>query len=127
MRHQRNRPDGRGWQGDAARRSFAKTRRAPAIFALTTWLSIPWAPLSTAYAEDDTAKPADAEAKVAQPANLYLARPGMSPEQLLDFIDRMKSKPKSLRSRPGFSLAILDAADRILASDADASLKTAGL
>jgi thiol-disulfide isomerase/thioredoxin len=39
----------------------------------------------------------------------------------------MKAKPKSLRSRPGFSLAILDAADRILASEADAALKGAAL
>ena len=39
----------------------------------------------------------------------------------------MKSKPKSIRSRPGFSLAILDAADRILASDTDSALKSAAL
>ncbi|MES1213356.1 MAG: hypothetical protein ABUL64_02110, partial [Singulisphaera sp.] len=69
---------------------------------------------------EDAAGPA-----AAKTVNLYVARPGLSPEQLLDFIDRMKSKPKSLRSRPGFSLAILDAADRILAADAESALKTA--
>jgi len=59
--------------------------------------------------------------------NLYLARDGLSPEQLLDFIDRMKAKPKSIRARPGFAEAIYDAADRILDSAADAPLKTAAV
>ncbi len=55
-------------------------------------------------------------------------RAGLSPEQLLDFVDRMKSKPKSLRTRPGFSLAILDAVDRILAAGSAApQLKTVAL
>ncbi len=67
---------------------------------------------------------ADDKAAKEETPNIYLAREGLSPEQLLDFIDRMKSKPKSIRSRPGFALAIMDAADRILASDADAATKS---
>jgi len=59
--------------------------------------------------------------------NPYMAREGMSPEKLLDFVDRMKSKPKSVRHRPGFSLAVVDATERILGSDADPALKTAAL
>jgi hypothetical protein len=60
-------------------------------------------------------------------ANLYLARDGLSPESLLEFIERMKAKPKTIRVRPGFSLAILDAADRVLASNADPAMKTGAL
>ena len=71
---------------------------------------------------------ADEQAGNAKAAvNLYLAREGLSPESLLDFIERMKAKPKTIRVRPGFSLAILDAADRVLASDADAGMKSAAL
>ncbi len=71
-----------------------------------------------------------AEEKAAEKAtepNIYLAREGISPDKLLDFIDRMKSKPKTIRTRPGFSLAVLDATDRILASNADQTLKTVAL
>ncbi|HVU85816.1 MAG TPA: TlpA disulfide reductase family protein [Pirellulales bacterium] len=109
-----------------ARPNRLKTSGASAAFLLAMCVTVAGLLFAPGYADDDAGKPADTQDK-AQPANLYLARPGLSPEQLLDFIDRMKSKPKSLRSRPGFSLAILDAADRILASDADASLKTVAL
>jgi thiol-disulfide isomerase/thioredoxin len=87
----------------------------PAL-ALAAWWSIAW----SSRAEDAAASKDDS-------ARLYLAREGLSPDGLLDFIDRMKNKPKSIRSRPGFSLAILDAADRILATDADPALKSAAL
>ncbi len=70
---------------------------------------------------------ADDEPARLDEANPYLAREGLSPEKLMDFIDRMKSKPKSIRRRPGFSLAVLDAADRIMSSDADATTKTVAL
>jgi thiol-disulfide isomerase/thioredoxin len=86
------------------------------MLALAGWWSIVW----TSRADDTPAARDDS-------ARLYLARDGLSPEGLLDFIDRMKNKPKSIRSRPGFSLAILDAADRILANDADPALKSAAL
>ncbi|HEY4310636.1 MAG TPA: hypothetical protein VGN12_14395 [Pirellulales bacterium] len=73
-------------------------------------------------ADESTPAPAASET-----VNLYLAKQGLSPEQLLEFIDRMKAKPVSLRNRPGFSLAILDAADRILAADATPALKTSAI
>lgn len=79
------------------------------------------------YAAAQVEEATPAEKSKGDGKNLYLARQGLSPEALLDFIDRMKSKPQSLRSRPGFSLAILDAADRILATDAEAPLKSAAL
>ena len=88
---------------------------APVVALVLVW-STTW----IGHADENPPRQADAR-------DLYLARAGLSPEQLLDFIDRMRSKPKSLRGRPGFSLAILDAADRILASDAEASLKTAAV
>jgi thiol-disulfide isomerase/thioredoxin len=105
---------------------YALRRRLAIALSTLAVAVLFWQALSPGYAQD-TAKPANAEAKAPQPESLYLARPGLSPDQLLDFIDRMKSKPKSLRSRPGFSLAILDAADRILASSAEPPLKTVAL
>ncbi|MEX2121404.1 MAG: TlpA disulfide reductase family protein [Pirellulales bacterium] len=59
--------------------------------------------------------------------NLYLARPGLAPQELLDFIERMESKPKSIRSRPGFSEALIDAANRILAAETDQETEAAAL
>jgi thiol-disulfide isomerase/thioredoxin len=100
-----------------AHRSYShKYLRLVPIMTLAVVASWPW----IGRGDETPAAPADK-------ADLYLAREGLSPERLLDFIDRMKAKPKSLRARPGFSLAILDAADRIVASEADAALKEAAL
>jgi peroxiredoxin len=51
------------------------------------------------------------------PANPYLAEAGLSNEQLSAFIERMLEKPKSLRQRDGFALAVVDAADRLMAAN----------
>ena len=59
--------------------------------------------------------------------NPYLAREGLSPQELLDFVERMKSKPKSIRSRPGFAEAVKDAVQRILASDATGGVQTGAI
>ncbi len=56
--------------------------------------------------------------------NPYLAREGLSPDELLAFIERMKSKPKSIRGRPGFADAVKDAVDRILKSDAKGAVRS---
>jgi thiol-disulfide isomerase/thioredoxin len=50
--------------------------------------------------------------------NPYLARPGLSPAKLVYFLFDMQEKPKSIQRRPGFAAAVVDAADRILQSDA---------
>jgi hypothetical protein len=71
---------------------------------------------STAQAEE----PATAD-------NPYLARPKLSRTELAEFIKRMQAKPVSLRSRPGFNEAILDAADRILTGDEHDELATDAL
>jgi hypothetical protein len=54
-----------------------------------------------------------------QPAatdNPYLAAPRLSRTELAEFVRKMQIKPASVRKRPGFQEAIIDAADRILSS-----------
>jgi len=50
-------------------------------------------------------------------ANPYSPRSGLSPIELVDFIFDMQEKPKSIRARPGFTEAIVEAADRILSTE----------
>lgn len=54
--------------------------------------------------------------------NPYLARKGMSPVQLVEYILKMEDKPTGLRKRPGFKEAIVDAAERVVQSDAPENL-----
>ena len=49
--------------------------------------------------------------------NPYKAKPGLTTAQLIDYIERMFDKPKSIRIREGFTEAIVDACDRILSAD----------
>jgi len=72
----------------------------------------------TIAAEDDT-PPVD--------SNPYAAREGLSPDELLAFVEKMESKPKSIRQRPGFMAAIVDAADRIVAAGAAEPTQVAAL
>ena len=48
-------------------------------------------------------------------ANPYQAPADLSLAELCDFLERMLRKPETIRNRPGFSEAVLDAADRVLA------------
>jgi len=59
--------------------------------------------------------------------NVYRAREGLEPAALVAYLAKMEEKPVSIRARPGFSAAMIEAADRVLGSDADASLRTAAL
>ncbi|HEV3002911.1 MAG TPA: TlpA disulfide reductase family protein [Pirellulales bacterium] len=59
--------------------------------------------------------------------NPYAARADLSPDDLLAFIEKMELKPKSIRRRPGFMAAIIDAADRIVAAGADEPAQVAAL
>jgi len=113
----------------------------------TTWIAVLSvlsvatlsAGLVTAFAEKpadseapkDIEKSKDAASEDAKPAestvNPYLAREGLTPQELLDFVERMKSKPKSIRSRPGFADAVKDAVQRILASDASGPVRTGAI
>lgn len=49
--------------------------------------------------------------------NPYSPRSGLSPTDLVDFLFDMQDKPKSIRARPGFTAAIVEAADRILSAE----------
>jgi thiol-disulfide isomerase/thioredoxin len=49
--------------------------------------------------------------------NPYLAEPGLSAAELADFLARMQRKPETIRARPGFNEALLDAANRLLAAE----------
>ena len=53
--------------------------------------------------------------------NPYLAKPDLSAEQLLKYVEKMRDKPKSIQGRPGFAAAMVDACDRILAFQPPAS------
>ena len=55
--------------------------------------------------------------------NLYLAPKGLSPDELIEFIFKMQDKPLSIQKRDGFSAAIIDAADRVMASDAKGPIR----
>jgi len=63
----------------------------------------------------------DAAAEVKDPAaeppapNVYLAKPGLSSSQLTDWVLKMLDKPKTIQAREGFSAAIVEACDRVLA------------
>lgn len=60
------------------------------------------------------ALPADPNA-AAPEDNPYKADAGLSVAELVDFLFDMHDKPNSIRTRPGFTEAICDAADRVLA------------
>jgi len=46
--------------------------------------------------------------------NPYAAKPGLSSEKLVAYIEKMLDKPKSIQSRPGFAEAVVEACDRVL-------------
>ncbi|HEV3025675.1 MAG TPA: TlpA disulfide reductase family protein [Pirellulales bacterium] len=71
------------------------------------------------FAGDEPSPPAE--------PNPYAARADLSPDDLLAFIEKMELKPKSIRRRPGFMAAIIDAADRIVAAGADEPAQAAAL
>lgn len=66
---------------------------------------------------------ADEQAAAAVPAaedlaiNPYKAKPGLTTAQLVAYIERALDRPKSIQSRPGFTEAVAEACDRVLAAD----------
>ncbi len=58
--------------------------------------------------------PAPVPAQQATPRNPYLAPPGLNNDQLIAYLERMQRKPKTIRSRPGFVAAVIDACTRVL-------------
>ena len=68
-------------------------------------------------ADENEEKQTDETPAVEETAsNPYLAAPGLSAFDLVDYILDMQEKPKSIRRRPGFSDAVSEAADRVLAA-----------
>ena len=50
--------------------------------------------------------------------NPYLASPGLSTLELIDYLLDMQEKPRSIRHRKGFAEAVSEAAERVLAAEA---------
>lgn len=68
-----------------------------------------------------------AESSPDTPANPYVAPKRYTAEELAAYLEKAMAKPRRVQERPGFLEAVLDAADRILASDAPEESKLAAL
>ena len=65
-------------------------------------------------------KPADDEQPLKlDDINPYQASPGLTSAELVEFIFNMQEKPKSIQNRAGFGDAIVEAAERVLAAQAE--------
>ncbi len=71
---------------------------AQAIFAADPPAGAPAAPLAS---EDPAINP-------------YKAKPNLTSSQLIDYVERMLDKPKSIQTRAGFGEAIVEACERVL-------------
>jgi thiol-disulfide isomerase/thioredoxin len=73
--------------------------------------------------EPAAAAPADAPpAPADDPAiNPYAAKPGLTTEQLTNFILKMLDKPKTIQGRPGFCDAVCEACERVMKADPPAT------
>ncbi|MCU0876908.1 MAG: TlpA family protein disulfide reductase [Pirellulaceae bacterium] len=49
--------------------------------------------------------------------NPYTARPGLSSEELVNFVLKMLDKPQTIQGRPGFAEAVCEACNRIMTAD----------
>ena len=67
------------------------------------------------------------QAPAEETTNPYLAPSNLSPEELVEYIERLKRKPETIRNRPGFSEALLNAAERVLAARPEEKLATTAL
>ncbi len=59
----------------------------------------------------------------AEDGNVYLPPAGLSTADVADWIATAEAKPESIRNRPGFSEALIEAAERILAEEAPEELR----
>lgn len=78
-------------------------------------------------AEEDSVPAAAEVSAVAADDNPYLAGEDLSPEQLARYLEKMMLKPESIRLRPGFSEAMLEAADRLLEGTDDGQFESQAL
>jgi thiol-disulfide isomerase/thioredoxin len=63
----------------------------------------------------EAAKPVDTADDTS--INPYTAKPGLSTEELVNFVLKMLDKPQTIQGRPGFAEAVCEACDRILSAD----------
>jgi thiol-disulfide isomerase/thioredoxin len=63
----------------------------------------------------EAAKPVDAADDTS--INPYSAKPGLSTEELANFVLKMLDKPQTIQGRPGFAEAVCEACDRIMTAD----------
>lgn len=78
-------------------------------------------PTSTASAVEAPVGNDNASADGNAPAaddNPYLAPAGMSTAELTVYIEKLRRRPETIRNRPGFGAALVDAAERVLADSA---------
>ena len=78
-------------------------------------------PTSTAHAVEAPAATDNAAADGNGPAvddNPYLAPAGMSAADLVVYLEKLRRRPETIRHRPGFGAALVDAAQRVLADAA---------
>jgi thiol-disulfide isomerase/thioredoxin len=77
--------------------------------------------------EDDESAPTDVDdddsEQPVEEINPYSPDEGLSPFELVDFLFEMKEKPRVIQSRPGFTEAVVEAADRLLTTDASDKFK----
>ncbi len=107
-----------GNSGAAARGTLERTVAGAATAArdlLRRWswavddmAGVPRAPQFVAFVDEP-----------AEDDNPYLAPPGLSRAELVEFLLKMQEKPQVIRARPGFDAALVEAADRILAAQTD--------
>lgn len=69
----------------------------------------------------EPAKEETSEETAEKEPNPYSAKAGLTPTQLVAFIDKMLDKPKAIQSRPGFAEAVSEACDRVLRADPPAT------
>ena len=63
--------------------------------------------------EEEKKEAANEESEV----NPYSAKPGLSSDKLVAYIEKMLDKSKSIQARPGFTEAVVEACDRVLAAN----------
>ncbi len=82
----------------------------------TEFVAVKAAPVREAGSECGIDELGQADQEEDNQSNPYLAAPGLSAFDLVDYILDMQEKPRSIRKRAGFSDAVSEAADRVLAS-----------
>jgi thiol-disulfide isomerase/thioredoxin len=112
---EKQKDSGTGTNGDgaAAARSPGATRFSTSMRAAT-----PRPVAAPAPSAPEQAEPDDPAPKEGTPAdeNPYAPRADLTPAELLEFILAMREKPKSIQARKGFGEALVEAADRLLAT-----------